>query len=199
MILHVGLFQLRPRLDEAIDDAGGEGQHAALLRIVLDDLLRELQAARLLVQRDRQLHPPVHPRREVVAVVLADAAQLVLHLDAERLQQLRLADARQLQQMRRLHRSGRQDHLGVAPHLMRLAVLAILDADRALALQQDACGMGLGLDPQIGPGARRIEEGARRGPAPALLLRHLIVAEAFLPAVVVVADCAASPRPRRHR
>ena len=29
MELHVGLFQLGPRLDEAVDDAGGEGQDAA--------------------------------------------------------------------------------------------------------------------------------------------------------------------------
>ena len=47
--------------------------------------------------------------------------------------------------------------------------------------------MGLGLDAQIGTGTRGIEEGARRGPAPALLLGNLIVAEALLPAVVVVA------------
>src|ERR1700733_1112427 len=66
-------------------------------------------------------------------------------------------------------------------------MLAILNADGAFSLQQDACRMGLGLDAQIGPATRGIEEGARGGPAPALLLGNLIVSETLLLAVVVVA------------
>jgi hypothetical protein len=44
---------------------------------------------------------------------------------------------------------------------MRLAPLAIFDADRSFALQQDPRRVGLGLDPQVLSAARRIEEGAR--------------------------------------
>ena len=47
--------------------------------------------------------------------------------------------------------------------------------------------MGLGLDAQVLPATRGIEEGACGGPTPALLLGNLIVSEAFLLAVVVVA------------
>ena len=88
--------------------------------------------------------------------------------------------------MRRLHRTGRQDHLATAARLVRLAVLTVLDTHGALAFQQDARGVGLGLHAQVLAAARRIEKGARRGPAPALLLGDLVVAEALLLAVVVV-------------
>ena len=106
--------------------------------------------------------------------------------DAEALQPLRLADAGQLQDVRRLHRAGGQDHLAPTTGFVRLAVLRVGHADRALALEDHPRCQRFRLHAQIAPRPRGIEEGARRRPAPPILLRHLVVAEAFLPAVVVV-------------
>ena len=134
--LHVGFLQFRPGLDEAEGDAGGEGQDAAPLGVVFDHLLGQGDAAAALVQRDRQLHPPVHARGIVVAVVLADAGQRVLHRDAERRKHVGVADAGKLQDMRRLHRAGGHDHLTVGARFLGDAALGVGDADGALALQQ---------------------------------------------------------------
>ena len=71
-----------------------------------------------------------------------------------------------------------------------LLALPVFDADRALAFEQDAGGMRAGLDAQIGAAAHmRMDVGARRTPAFAVLLRHLIDAEAFmLLGIEVLAD-----------
>ena len=181
-----GEFEARPRAHEAVDHARRQRQRAAPGRVVLHDLLHQAQPARLLVQRDRQLDAPVHARREVVAVVLADALQLVLHLDAMAAQQLGLADAGMLQHARRLHRAARHDDLAVDARLALLAQHRVGDADRALALEDDIAHQRIGLDLEVRPVAGGIEEGARRRLAFAVLHRHLVVAEAFLVAVVVI-------------
>ena len=142
----------------------------------------------MLVQRDRQFHPPVHARGEVVAVVLADAAQLMLHLDADRLQQLRLADARTAPA--RAATSPRRPpaiDLGIAAHLVRLAVL------RGTRPRPHACPRAgrvwCGLRSRPASSAGRAPG---RGSARAVDQRRpffcvtWIIAEAFLPAVVVV-------------
>ena len=46
-------------------------------REALIDLLGERHPAGLLVERDRQRYPPVHARRIMVSIVLADATQFV--------------------------------------------------------------------------------------------------------------------------
>ena len=186
MILHVGLFQFRACLDKTIDDAGGVGEDALALSVVFDDFLDQRQAPCLLVQGDRQLHPPVHAGRIMIAVVFADAAQFVAHRNAQRLQQFGLADAGQFQQMRGFHRAGGQDDFAVATGFARDAALGVGDADRALAFQQNRGGHRLGDQGQIAARPGRFQKRARGGPAFAVLLGDLVVAEAFLLAVVVV-------------
>ena len=62
-----------------------------------------------------------------------------------------------------------------------LFALHVFDADGALALEQDLRGVRLGLDAQIGAAAdMRMHIGARRAPALAVLLRHLVGAEPFM-------------------
>ena len=184
--LHVGRLEAGPRAHKAIDDARGQAERALAGRIVLEDFLHQVEAARLLVQRRHVLDAPVHARREVVAVILADALQLVFHLDAIALQQLGLADAGMFEHARRLDRPARHDDLAVDPRLALLAVHRVGDADTALAFEDHVGHQRVGFDLEIRPAARRVEEGARRRPALAVLHRHLVVAEAFLVAVVVV-------------
>ena len=52
---------------------------------------------------------------DVVVQVRADAGQVVAHLDAEGAQMLGRADAGEHQQLRRLQRAGREQHLARAP------------------------------------------------------------------------------------
>src|SRR4029077_9946308 len=80
-------------------------------------------------------------RRVVVAQVLADAGQRVAHLDAERLQQGGRTDAGRLQQLRRVERAARQDHVAPRAHFAEWSVasaVAVAHADRALALEDQA-------------------------------------------------------------
>src|SRR5471032_2217198 len=92
--------------------------------------------------------------------------------------------------MRGLKCAAGQDHFAAGANFPGLLALAVFDAGRALALEQNARGLRVGLDPQIG--ARRHERmniAARRTPAFAVLLRHLISTEAFLLlGIKVVAD-----------
>ena len=92
-----------------------------------------------------------------------------------------VADAGQHQQLRRLERAGGQDHL--APRADRLLLLAlhVFDADGALALEQNLRRLRRRLDLEIAAVAdMRMHIGARRAPALAVVLRHLVGAESFV-------------------
>ena len=82
-----------------MSDRSGEGQHAATLRVVFDDLLGECETTGLLVESDRQLHPPVQTGGVMVAIVLANAPQLVPNRDAGGFQKLGVANAGQFEKV----------------------------------------------------------------------------------------------------
>ena len=125
-------------------------------------------------------HVAEHEIRMVLQV-LSDARQMMHAGDAVLAKRCAVADAGQHQQLRRLERAGGNDHLAPRADLLQLLALAIFDADRALALEQDARRLRLGFDAQIGAAAHmRMDIGARRAPAFAVLLRHLVDAEAFV-------------------
>src|SRR5262249_6190453 len=86
-----------------------------------------------------------------------------------------IADACKHEELRRLERPGSQDHLAAgAQHLLLLA-LGVFDADGALALEDDARSLRLRLDAQIRPALHmRMDIAARRAPALAIVLRHLV-------------------------
>src|SRR4030095_16115505 len=92
--------------------------------------------------------------------------------------------------MRRLERAGGEDHLAPGAQHLFLLALHVLDADGALALEDDACGLRQRLHAQIGPGSHMLMAiAARRAPALAIVLRHLVDAEPLLlGAVEIVMD-----------
>ena len=117
----------------------------------------------------------------MVLQVLSDAGQMMQAFDAVLAERRGVADARQHQQLRGLERAGGDDHLAPRADLLQLLALPVFDADRALAFEQDAGGVRAGLDAQIGAAAdMRMDIGARRTPAFAVLLRQLVDAEAFM-------------------
>src|SRR5215472_6882246 len=106
------------------------------------------------------------------------------------LQRFAVADTRQHQQLRRLERARRQDHLAPRTDRFRFLALDILDANGALAVEDDARCLRAGLDAQVRPRPHmRVDVAARGAPAFAVLLRHLIDAEPLLlGAVEIVAN-----------
>ena len=99
----------------------------------------------------------------MVLQVLPDAGQMMHARDAVLAKRGAIADARQHQQLRRLERAGGDDHLAPRADLLGLLALPVFDADRALALEQDAGGVRAGLDAQIGA-ACRCADACRRAP-----------------------------------
>ena len=117
----------------------------------------------------------------MVAQIGADARQIVDDIDALRLEVGGGADARQQQDLRRIDRAGRQHDLAPRPEPPHRPALPELDADRALALEQHARRLRARFDDEIGaPPHMRMDIGARRRPALAVFLRHLIEAETLL-------------------
>ena len=78
----------------------------------------------------------------MIAQVLADARQIVVDLDAQPLEALRLADAGQLQQLRRGDGARRNDDLAGSTGLAHLAAHGVAHADAPTALEDQAVGQG---------------------------------------------------------
>src|SRR5258708_9061184 len=117
----------------------------------------------------------------MILQVVSDAGQMMRGCDAVLRQRGAVPDAGTPQKWRALKRSGGKDHVAAGANLFCLLALAVLDADRALALEQDAGGVRLGLDAQIRARCHeRVDVAACRAPAFAVLLGDLIGAEAFL-------------------
>ena len=85
---------------------------------------------------------------EVVLEVLADAGQVVDHVDAEAGEVLLVADAGELEQLRGVDGAAAQDHLARG-HAARPAGAEIVDADGALALEPDAGAERERVDGQV--------------------------------------------------
>ena len=118
----------------------------------------------------------------MVLQVAADTRQVVQGPDAERRQMIGRADARQHEELRRVHHAARQDDLAAAARDLVAAVDHVAHAHGAVLVEDDALDQGVGDDVDVvavaldgGP-----EIGARRAPALLLALGHLVVADAVL-------------------
>ena len=89
------------------------------------------------------------------------------------------ADARDLQDVRRVDGAARHDHLAVGAHLGEVAAALEGDADAALALEQQLAALRLGLDAQVGPALGLAQKSLRRRAAQAAAPRHLRIADAL--------------------
>ena len=122
-------------------------------------------------------------------VILQIGADLVIvpdDADAETVKQSGRADARQLQELRRVDRAARQDQLAAGARRHRAAVLQILDADGTLPFEQDFRRQRVRLDADIGALHRGPQEGARRRHAAPVPGVQLVDADAFLRGAVEI-------------
>ena len=115
---------------------------------------------------DRLLAAVLDVDLEVVLEVLADAGEVVHHVHAERLELARVADPRELEELRGVDRAAAEDHLAPAD-LAQLAALERLDADGAARFEEDPGDELTRLDGQVRPVQHGMEVGACRAPAAA--------------------------------
>ena len=122
----------------------------------------------------------------MVLQVLAHLLQLMHRGDAVLGQQFRVADAGELQQLRRVHRAGRKHHFATGRDALGLALMPDLDAGDAAPLGDEAQRLRAGPQGQVGTPQGRLQEGRGRGPAQALLLVDLEIADTFVIAAVEI-------------
>ena len=103
----------------------------------------------------------------MVLQVLADTGQVVHHVDAERLERLGVADARELEQLRRVDRTAAEDDLVRARLLERVLAGAVLDADGARALEEHPRDLRARLQLEVRALDHGMEVGPRRAQPPA--------------------------------
>ena len=131
MELDVRCGQVRTRPEEAARLRVVRGQRPAALALEEREVLgREDPEEALLVGE------VVDVDHAVVLQVVADR-QVLAHGDPEEPEVVRRADPREHQQHRRLVGAGGDDHLALGPDGLALAVADELDADGAVALEDD--------------------------------------------------------------
>ena len=122
---------------------------------------------------------------EVVLEVLADPGQVLDDVDAERPQLIGGADARQLQELRRVDRpAAEHDLAGLSPPRPSPRARE-LDTDGAVAVEPDAGDERERLDLEVGPGHHRMICAGRRQ-APAVVNVAVEGGEPLLPVAVDV-------------
>src|SRR5262249_15027080 len=87
------------------------------------------------------------PKLEVILQVVADASLIEHDRNAEALQLARAADARELENLDRADRTGREDHLAAGARGSSHAVLPPAHARCARAVEHDLFHQALGFEP----------------------------------------------------
>jgi len=103
----------------------------------------------------------------MVAVVLSDTGEVAQHRYAVGGELRALAHSGQHQDVGRVDRAGRQDHLARGGHALHLAATTIVDTGCAPPLDHDPFDMGAGDDLEIGSAADGVKIRPRRAETPA--------------------------------
>ena len=97
--------------------------------------------------------------------------------DAMRRQRGAGPHARELQELRRVHRAAAQDHLARGRRKVPVAIARPFHARRAALFDADLGGPGMQFELDVVAAKRRPHEGVRRRPAPAVANGQLVAAE----------------------
>ena len=190
--LQVGPIQVRARAQE-----GARFQELLAPRALVEEDVVHAHAQRLDqalshgIGGDRLRALPGQGHVQVVLQIGANALQLMHQRNAVSSQFLGIADARQLQDLRRLHGAGAEQNLGVRVDdgLGLGLVVHVLDADRAPVLDDDAGGARAGQAGQVRPLQGGMQIAAGGAPALAVMDGQLIGPPAFLlEAVEILGD-----------
>ena len=176
-------LQKGPRLQAVLPTRPLAGQH------ILQTDRQLLQALGLRIKRDGLGALPVQGHIQVVLQIGTYARQGVNRLDASLRQALWVANAGQVEDLRRLEGASAQQHL--ARGIGRLQVCrsgdAVIDADSAALFKADLMGVRAKGDGQIRAAFQdRVQIALRRTPATPVLDGQLIAAKALLRGAVKV-------------
>ena len=135
------------RTHEGTQGGAHHGQETILPEGPAQRLVDEPEAAAAIVEGHAlAADGPARSRRIMVAQVLADARQRMADLEAECAQPVRLADARQFEQLRRVDRSAAHHHLARGAGLVRGLADAVADTGAASAVEDQRRGERAGHD-----------------------------------------------------
>ena len=111
----------------------------------------------------------LHVDLEVILEMLADPGNVLHHVDAQRAELVRVADPRELQDLRRVDGAAAQDHLARPNRPRRTRPARVLDPDRSRPVEQDPVDERPGAHVEVRPARDRVQVGAGgRQPAPAM-------------------------------
>ena len=122
-----------------------------------------------------------HARRVMIAQILPNAFQRMHRRNAMGAEQIRLANARQFQQFRRIDGAGADNHLSRRARFADFAIDAVAHAKAASAFQYKILRKRALFDGEIGPSPRRVQIGEGSALPPPLRDGHLRHADTFLP------------------
>ena len=154
--------------------------------------------AQLIVGGDRHRAAINETKLQMILQIFADPGAIDDDRDAVLAQRRGGADSRHHEQVRRLDRSGAQNHAAPRPNHAVLRADAAFDPGGAPLLEQDACSQRLRDDPQVSSFSRRPQIGLGGGDTPAVLHRQLIVARSFLRLAVEIVCSRDAARLRRR-
>ena len=186
MVLDVGPFDPRPGADEGTGFEVVGGAEPVLEQDPADPDQQLGKRPQLAVEGDRLAAAELKVDLQVVLQVLADPGQIVGDRDPGRAQHRARADARELQDLGRADRTGRQDHLARGHGRPVFVALEVGDADRPLAVEDHSFSERAGDHGQVDAAPRRLQVGVRRRGADPVPDRHVHGAEALLLVAVVV-------------
>src|SRR5213594_4106526 len=107
--------------------------------------------------------------------------------DADSAEMVRLTDARQHEQLRRVEHAAGEQHLACGRRLMEATVSGVLDARRSRSFEDHPGRERVRLDREVGPPHGRSQKGHGGAAAPAVANGPLTTPEALLlPPVVVL-------------
>src|SRR5687768_5818108 len=108
------------------------------------------------------------------------------HGDPVRLEDVRVANARKLEELGRVHRSGRKDNLGSRAHLMLRTTGKVADTCRPPVVENEIGDESTSDNTQVLPAAGRLQECLGRRPADPVALVDLKEPRALVVAIVEV-------------
>src|SRR3954471_16077816 len=138
-----------------------------------------------IVRRHRLLRAEHQPRVIVILQIVPDTRYVGDHCDAVLAQECRGTKPRELHQLRRVERAARENDFAGTRLALR-AALQVLDADRALAVENDARRERVRRDLEIAALARRFEITHRGRAAPPVARGELVIAEALLNSAIEI-------------
>ena len=189
MILQIGAFLVAVGAGEQAQLRRRHGQRAAPQQRKFGEHARHAESRVIaLVERGNAVDFVDHAQLQMILQIGADSRPVEHDGNAELLQLLRRADTGQHHDLRRADRAGGEDDFTATARRPRLSALRPAHAGGAPAVEHDTFDQAAGLEPQVGTLEHRLEEGARRRPAPAALLVDVEGTDAFVVAAVEIGD-----------